>query len=343
MGGQDAGKIVGLDYKQPLVTVVANSLAGQDDWPNTRAPRHTGYLNVLFHDGRVEAQDPDVIDPRYCLPFSTYWRPKVDEHLFTLSDCPNRPQDGAGTDTDGDGDPNTTDPDDDNDGIPDDTDPDDDNDGIPDVSDPDDDNDGVPDDSDPDTDGGGSTNGAPDSEDPCSGIDWPGGTVTVQDQFPASLKLHKFEADDTVFLFVEQCGMTLPQDIAVDMSPLDPPSQQLFHKPFCNPSPSTIPAGTVVDVYLVHFDPTSKINAVTAELQFSRPILGVILGRDNLVATDSVLGNPATGYEKKKRARQFECRRERLTLSADMKNVEMYLYVNGVMEEARILVAAEGY
>jgi prepilin-type N-terminal cleavage/methylation domain-containing protein/prepilin-type processing-associated H-X9-DG protein len=116
MGGPDAGKIVALDYKLAVVKVVTSSLADQDDWPNTRAPRHNGYQNVLFHDGHTQAMDPDVIDPRYCEPFSTYWRPKADEHLFTLSDCltssgsgpggPDGGTDSGGTDgggTDGGG------------------------------------------------------------------------------------------------------------------------------------------------------------------------------------------------------------------------------------------------
>lgn len=61
MGAQDAGKIVMLDYRQPIVTVVTNSRATQDDWPSTVAPRHTGYANVLFHDGHVVLMDPYVI------------------------------------------------------------------------------------------------------------------------------------------------------------------------------------------------------------------------------------------------------------------------------------------
>lgn len=64
------------------------------------------------------------------------------------------------TDTDGDGTPDTKDPDDNNDGTPDIKDPshDSDRDGNPDTTDPDDDNDGTPDIKDPDVDGDGTPN-----------------------------------------------------------------------------------------------------------------------------------------------------------------------------------------
>jgi prepilin-type processing-associated H-X9-DG protein len=152
MGGRDSGKIVALDYTLPIVTVVTQSRSQQDDWPNTIAPRHFQYSNVLMHDGHVELMDPDVIDPRFCDPYVKYWRPHPDEHLFMLDDCLETTMDvvadggGNPTDTDGDGTPDTLDPDDDGDGIPDETDPDDDNDGIPDESDLDSDADGSSDD-----------------------------------------------------------------------------------------------------------------------------------------------------------------------------------------------------
>lgn len=86
-GGSDAGRVLVMDYKLPIITAVANTVAEQDDWPETHAPRHSTFVNVLMHGGHVEFLDPVVLDPRYCEAFDWYWRPSLDERRYELTDC----------------------------------------------------------------------------------------------------------------------------------------------------------------------------------------------------------------------------------------------------------------
>jgi hypothetical protein len=182
----------------------------------------------------------------------------------------------------------------------------------------------------------------PESPYPCSSLAWHSGTLSLQETFPPSVVLDNFESTDEAFLFIEQCGMSLPADVDVDFSVLSPPVEQIFKYGFvCDFSPSTISAGTVVDVYLVHYDPMPD-GLVTVELQFSRPILGLVINSASMDATDSLLGSPDTLYGPDN-LRGLECygAADTVILSADMKNLQMELYATGKFEQMRIIVAGE--
>jgi len=87
MGGSDDGRIVLLDYKQPEIRVVGQTLAQLDAaWPGQNAPRHFSKLNVMFHDGHTEAYEPRKIDPRFCDYYERYWRPVADSNI-SLPGC----------------------------------------------------------------------------------------------------------------------------------------------------------------------------------------------------------------------------------------------------------------
>jgi hypothetical protein len=56
----------------------------------------------------------------------------------------------------------------------------------------------------------------------------------------------------------------------------------------------------VVDVYYLHFDPvdyTTPHQSAFGSITFDRDVAGIILGANNLVATDSLLGAPGTAYD----------------------------------------------
>ena len=186
----------------------------------------------------------------------------------------------------------------------------------------------------------------PDSSDPpypCSSLEWISGNTPYQETFPPSLVLHEFEGAEA-YLFNEQCGMSLPTDVDVEFSPLDPPAQQVWQYGLaCDFSLATIPAGTVVDVYLVHFDPAPLNMGSIIQMRFSREILGIIISTANLDASDSILGDSSTTYGPNG-VRYLECNQEAVdvvTISEDMKEVEMDLFVLNGMEEARIIVKGE--
>lgn len=59
--------------------------------------------------------------------------------------------------------------------------------------------------------------------------------------------------------------------------------------------PVTIPAGVRVASYLLHFDPELS-GTVSGAVTFPRPVLGVIVERSSLDASDPALGHPDTAY-----------------------------------------------
>jgi prepilin-type N-terminal cleavage/methylation domain-containing protein/prepilin-type processing-associated H-X9-DG protein len=332
LGPKDLQGIVLLDYNDVTARIVGRSLQQLNaEWPALHAARHMGQINVVFHDGSGASKYPDDIDPRYCDYYRIYWWPDRDTGM-ELDGCLDLTATAMGGTTGsgsgGSGGSGTG--------------------GMSGGSDGDSTNGGTGGGTDGSTDGstggsGGGTTGPDDPPDPpCSSIDWVGGKTVRMEEFPPSLVHNNFQDDDTVYLFTEHCGMVLPQNVSVDLSPLDPPDQQIWKENLgFATSPATIPAGTVVDVYLVHFDPIKggRTN-VTAELQFNRPILGMIITNAKMLATDALLGNVDTRYSPTK-ARSFD-QREEVYLSADMKNVELFLTTTTAMEQARIIVAG-GY
>ena len=143
--------------------------------------------------------------------------------------------------------------------------------------------------------------------------------------------------------------MALPADVRVDFSAITPTGQQVFQNGIsCEvaPSPGTIPAGTVVDVYLVHNEPLVYGTTVDTELQFNRPILGIIVSGNHdafagLWASDPIVGHPDTTYEPNY-WRGIECHTEIIVLSADMKHLSLTTGAAGLTaEHVRIIVAAD--
>ncbi len=173
------------------------------------------------------------------------------------------------------------------------------------------------------------------------------GNITYSEDLPPSLAFNVYEDDDIVFLFKEQSGIELTSDVDVDLSPLDPPAEQQWGPmPTCEDSPGTIPAGTVVDSYLLHFDPTAgSVWAYGVEMNFSGDVLGIIITDANMTGSDSECAADGVTYPDSQWSRSFDChtgRTETVIVSGDMKNVFMDLFVGGVMEQARILVAPGG-
>jgi len=86
-GGKDDGRITLLDYNQPEIKVVGQTLADLDaNWPTQQAPRHFQSINVTFFDSHGDSYEPLKIDPRYCDYYIRYWRPLADSNI-ALAGC----------------------------------------------------------------------------------------------------------------------------------------------------------------------------------------------------------------------------------------------------------------
>jgi hypothetical protein len=103
-----------------------------------------------------------------------------------------------------------------------------------------------------------------------------------------------------------------------------------------------IPLGSIVDSYLLHFDPFGNDPAVSQTLDFSitfdRPILGVILG-PNLVQTDERFGLAGTQYPTGG-TRGLE-RKDQVELSPDRRTLMVHL-TGWRIDQLRVLVEAAG-
>ena len=55
------------------------------DYYTNVAPRHEGFLNVLYVDGRVEATTPDFLDPTNPIIHDQKWCPDIDARLKMTS------------------------------------------------------------------------------------------------------------------------------------------------------------------------------------------------------------------------------------------------------------------
>ncbi len=112
-------------------------------------------------------------------------------------------------------------------------------------------------------------------------------------------------------------------------------------------SGGTIPSGTRVDVYLVHFDPSGsrqQVANVKALIDFDRTILGINVDCNGLTRFDSRLGAPNVRYETSERRgveiQPSEPHDDRATLSRDRQRVKLRLKTSSQIDEMRIVVEA---
>tara|TARA_R110002111_G_scaffold262875_1_gene342476 strand:+ start:17290 stop:18663 length:1374 start_codon:yes stop_codon:yes gene_type:complete len=113
-------------------------------------------------------------------------------------------------------------------------------------------------------------------------------SIIFQEEMPEALatgKYQVFEHDDLAFVFPERSEVVLPQDLNVLVSP----TQEEQHSGKKLNYPVSIPAQTKVDCFRVYYDPAIKKGTfipVRGEIEFERPILGVILEIKELNRTD---------------------------------------------------------
>lgn len=154
-----------------------------------------------------------------------------------------------------------------------------------------------------------------------------GAIVDVTASPHASVLLGATESETEIRLFTEKGGVTLAAPVNVDVSV---PGTYRFSgdSPY---TPATVPAGTSVDSFFLHFDRVSNTGStrLTGSATFDCPILGVIALTPQLDASDAALGRVGTLYPTGTEARRGLELEEEITLSADRKTLTVTLAIQG--------------
>ncbi len=146
-------------------------------------------------------------------------------------------------------------------------------------------------------------------------------------------------------MFTERREYLLPSTITVDIT--EPGTYDNRNKPnkprYLKSTSGTISAGTRVDCYYAHYDPSSGTGEKWIDLEngvFYAPaeILGMMVCGDTLDNSDWLLGSSETIYPYGHPARGFEHKEERITLAEDMRTIIFdKLSTAGAVEEIRII------
>ncbi len=163
---------------------------------------------------------------------------------------------------------------------------------------------------------------------------------------PPSVVPPAFAEDGVVHVFVEQTDVPLPMDVTVDMT-----THFSGYDPLVGRSLGTIPMGTVVSSYYVHYDPTGG-GEVLGSVSFAEPILGVIAEGDesccqatvdppgDTLGPSNVLGAPGTLYPDGINKLGIEDKPDKLTLYPA--TLSFALAASRPGDRIRVLTAATG-
>jgi len=161
-----------------------------------------------------------------------------------------------------------------------------------------------------------------------------GGDLKYFGNPPSSLVIGDCESSDYAFVFDEQQGVTLPIDMDVDAS------EPGIYANYYDLTPAILPAGTVVNSHLIHFDPVGIQTArVAGWITFDQDILGVMVNHEALDASDAIVGWPDTTYYAGS-GRKFDLAddsRDAFTLTADMRTLWVTMGANNGVDNLRII------
>src|SRR5947207_6476394 len=129
-----------------------------------------------------------------------------------------------------------------------------------------------------------------------AGISSTSGAVVVSTP-PLDVSSNQWESNTIIRAFPERQSFTLTQPLDVDIT-LPGTSPDATTE---NLSPGTIPAGTIVNSYLIHFDvngtrATNNALEAIGSITFTDDILGLSVLPDSLNASNPILGLPNLTY-----------------------------------------------
>lgn len=166
------------------------------------------------------------------------------------------------------------------------------------------------------------------------------GDIVMLPSPPADVSEDVLESDEMIFGFVEQLGLILETDVAVDI--VEP---GVYENGF-QLTRGEIPAGTRVNCYFLHSDPEQNGpggTRLSGTITFPSQVLGIIVQSQDLNRSDETLGAPGTVYTTNLlsdllRGTEFEeCPIE---LSADRKTVHVCMRSYLSRDQMRIITLA---
>lgn len=165
------------------------------------------------------------------------------------------------------------------------------------------------------------------------------GTINYLSDPPSDVRFDALESNTQIFVFRERESFALPKPVQVDISN---PGFVDHHNDY---SPATIPAGVEVDSFFLHYDSVGHQRANTSgSVTVRGQIIGVIVEDNTLNDSDSIVGAEGTQYPTGQGARGFEAGAEKITLSDDLKTIEINQFrISFPGEEMRILTVPGGF
>ena len=167
-----------------------------------------------------------------------------------------------------------------------------------------------------------------------------GGGIVFERTIPASIGTNDFMSDDTMYIFLEKAGLTLSEALAVNIT--TPGTHSYFRRTL-----ATVPAGSVVDSYLIHWHPLSAIGrrqSKKVNIRFPRSIVALIVDTAQLEASDKICGHPQTRYPKNEKLRHLESGSEtqiqdQVIMTQDRLNLNITVKAN-TYDQLRVLIAS---
>ncbi len=153
---------------------------------------------------------------------------------------------------------------------------------------------------------------------------------------PPSLRAGALESDAFARAIAERQGVTLPGDLAVDIT-----LPGTYASP-AGPTPGTIPAGTFVDSFVLHADavgvPGSPV-FYSGSVTLDSEVLGLVIGDDTLPVSAALLGSPGTLYPFTG-GLELGPNSDTVTLSDDRRTVTIRFGSAAGVDQLRIVAAA---
>ncbi len=155
---------------------------------------------------------------------------------------------------------------------------------------------------------------------------------------PTSVVPHATEDDEAIMMFVERINFELPIDLIYDTHV--PAQWDLLPR-----TTATIPAGTRVDVWFVHFDPVGVDPvAFSAEVVMPNDIIGLVLTMQGNDDADTILGLDSVIYPAPGeilRAMELNAQ-DQLIFHPDRRRVTMNIRTGASSDQMRIVTVADG-
>lgn len=152
---------------------------------------------------------------------------------------------------------------------------------------------------------------------------------------PMSLDIGVMDSATTIFAINERQGIALPYDLAVDATGPG------FFDSMSALNGGVIAAGTPISSHLIHMDTDLDVHGlIEATFTFDFPILGIIVTRTGLDASDVDLGFATTLYPLSSYRGPELNAADRISLNEDGHSIWVMLQQTTEVDEIRVITAA---